>query len=416
MTPEGLSEFLAVHCPRAGSLRAHLATFAAALADRGYATSTAKEQLRLVAEFGRWSERKHALVSELDERCVAEFLASRRRSGRRARSHGATLRALLSILRDVGVARPAIATDAGCDVSPIATIEREFTRYLGEERGLNATTRINYVPVVRCLLLRRFGTGPVQFDKLRPDDISRFVVRQARVSPRRMPVIVPALRVFLRWLHQCGSTCSNLAGCVPSAPKWRLATVPKSIPSEQVERLLRHCDRATAGGRRDYAILLLLARLGLRAGEVVAMELDDLNWETGELLVRGKGGHQDRLPVPRDVGAAVAAYLRHGRPISSTRRVFVRARAPRRGFVNASAISCLVNRGLKRAGLEPPRKGAHTLRHALACTMLRRGASLTEIGQILRHRSPDTTAIYAKGDVAALRALAPAWPQPMGDS
>jgi site-specific recombinase XerD len=314
------------------------------------------------------------------------------------------------------VVRPASATDTACDVSPVTAIEREFARYLDEERGLNASTRSNYLPIVRCLLLTRFGTGPVQFDELRPDDISRFVVRQARVSPRRMPVIVPALRVFIRWLYQRGYTRSSLAGCVPSAPNRRLATVPKSIPSEQVERLLRHCDRATAEGRRDYAILLLLARLGLRAGEVAAMELDDLNWEKGELLVRGKGGHQDRLPVPRDVGTAVAAYLRHGRPICSTRRVFVRTRAPRRGFVNAGAISDLVNRGLKRAGLVPPRKGAHTLRHALACTMLRRGASLTEIGQILRHRSPETTTIYAKVDVAALRALAPVWPQPAGDA
>jgi site-specific recombinase XerD len=230
-----------------------------------------------------------------------------------------------------------------------------------------------------------------------------------------MKVIVSALRVFLRWLHERGDTGTNLAGCVLSMPDWRLAIVPKALPSGQVERLLRQYDRATAVGRRDYAIVLLLARLGLRAGEVVHMDLDDLDWESGELRVRGKGGRQDRLPVPRDVGAAVADYLRHGRPRCSTRRVFVRVKAPLRGFVDATAISDIVDRGLKRAGLEPPRKGAHTLRHALACTMLRRGASLIEIGQILRHRNPDTTALYAKVDIAALRALAPAWPRPAGD-
>jgi site-specific recombinase XerD len=231
-----------------------------------------------------------------------------------------------------------------------------------------------------------------------------------------MPVTVPALRVFLRWIHQRGTTARSLAGCVPAVAASRLATVPKSLPGEQVESLLQRCDRSTLIGRRDYAILLLLARLGLRAGDVVAMELDDLDWEGGELLVRGKGGRQDRLPLPRKVGAAVAAYLRHGRPRCSTRRVFVRARAPHRGFCSSVAVSNIVQRGLERAGIEPPRKGAHTLRHALACTMLRRGASLAEIGQILRHRSPDTTAIYAKVDIAALRRLALAWPRTAGDA
>jgi site-specific recombinase XerD len=324
------------------------------------------------------------------------------------------VRLLLTVLRESGVARPIGAVGAQIGADPVAEIEREFARHLDEERGLHASTRGNYISVVRRLLSGRFRRGSVDLGQLRPDDVSRFVVQHARKSPRRMKVIVPALRVFLRWLHQRGDTDTSLSGCVPAVADWRLATVPKSLPSEQVECLLERCDRTTALGRRDYAILVLLARLGLRAGEVVAMELDDLDWQSGELVVRGKGGRQDRLPLSRDVGAAVAAYLRHGRPNCSTRRVFVRARAPRRGFVDSVAISDIVNRALKRAELEPPRKGAHTLRHALACTMLRRGASLAEIGQILRHRSPDTTAIYAKVDLAALRALAPTWPQSAG--
>jgi len=203
---------------------------------------------------------------------------------------------------------------------------------------------------------------------------------------------------------------------VPRVADWRLATLPKSITSDQVERLLEACDRRNAVGRRDYAILLMLARLGLRAGEIVAMDLEDLDWDTGELVVRGKGGRRDRLPLPRDVGAAVAAYLRLGRPTCSTRRVFIRMRAPLRGFANSIAICTIVERALTRAELDPPRKGAHLLRHTLACTMLRGGASLAEIGEILRHRSPDTTAIYAKVDVTALRALAPAWPRSAGDA
>ena len=273
---------------------------------------------------------------------------------------------------------------------------------------------MTYAGIAGQLLERRFRHGPIALARLGPRDVTRFVTETARSSPGRMKVILSALRVFLRWLHQRGATPTSLAGCVPSAPDWRLVTVPKALPTEQVEQIVASCDRATARGRRDYAILLLLARLGLRAGEVVAMELDDLDWQQGELLVRGKGGWQDGLPLPHDVGAAIADYLRWGRPACASRRVFVSVRAPVSAFAGPSAISDLVRRALDRAGLDPPRKGAHTLRHALACTMLHRGASLTEIGQILRHRSPETTAIYAKVDVAGLRALALAWPQPAG--
>jgi site-specific recombinase XerD len=417
MTPDCLSEFLAAQRLRAGALGDQVCVFGTTLADRGYTPSTMREQVRLVADFGRWLERHHLSAAQLDEARTVQFLAHRRRRGRKARSNAAALWLLLEILRDVDVIRRPPTLDADLDVSPIGRVEREFARYLVEERGLSASTRVNYVPVVRRLLSRRFNTGPIKLADLRPEDITRFVVHEARtMSPGRMKVIVPGLRAFLRWSHQWGETETALVGCVPRVADWRLTTLPKSIAPEQVEHMLRRCDRTTATGRRDYAILLLLARLGLRAGEVVAMELDDLDWEAGALVVRGKGGRHDRLPLPRDVGAALAAYLQHGRPGCSTRRVFIRARAPRQGFANSIAICTIVKRALDRAGLEPPRKGAHLLRHSLACTMLRRGASLAEIGEVLRHRSSNTTAIYAKVDVATLRALAPAWPKPAGDA
>jgi integrase len=177
-----------------------------------------------------------------------------------------------------------------------------------------------------------------------------------------------------------------------------------------VEQLLRCCDRDRVAGQRDYTVLLLLARLGLRAGEVVHLHLDDIDWRAGRLHVRGKGGRSDVLPLPTDVGEALATYLRGGRPRCSTRRVFVRARAPYAGFASSAAIDSIVRRALQRAGLEPPRKGAHLLRHSLATGMLRDGASLAEIGQLLRHRLPQTTEIYAKVDPVALSALAQPWP------
>ena len=190
-----------------------------------------------------------------------------------------------------------------------------------------------------------------------------------------------------------------------------MATIPKYLSPDEVERLRQACDRQTSVGRRDHAILLLLARLGLRAGEIVGLELDDIHWRAGEMTVRSsKRLPQDRLPLLTDVGEAVATYIRRDRPPHSTRRVFLCTRAPRRGFTGSSTISTIVRRALARAGLCPALKGAHLLRHSLATRMLRQGGSLPEIGQVLRHRSVTTTEIYAKVDIGGLRALAPPWP------
>jgi site-specific recombinase XerD len=223
-------------------------------------------------------------------------------------------------------------------------------------------------------------------------------------------LMVGALRSFLRYLRLRGDIALDLAEVVPSVPDWRLAHLPKSIAPDEVERLLRAVDRSHPTGQRDYAVLLLLARLGLRAGEVVAMTLEDIDWEGGELLIHSKGGQQDRLPLLQDVGQALASYLREARPRCATRRVFVTMKAPRRGFAGPGAVCTIVRHALQLADLHPPRKGAHLLRHSLATGMLRRGASLAEIGEILRHRLPNTTQIYAKVDLDALRAIAPPWP------
>lgn len=197
---------------------------------------------------------------------------------------------------------------------------------------------------------------------------------------------------------------------MPAVADWRLSDLPKSLEAQQVECLLSNCDQSNKNGQRDYAILLLLARLGLRAGEIVKMTLDDIDWEAGELIIEGKGPRKDRLPLPWDVGEALVTYLQHGRPVCSTRRVFIRTRAPHNGFSSSVAVCNIVERALLRAKLQPPCKGAHLLRHSLATDMLRKGASLIEISEILRHASINTTEIYTKVDIAALRSLAQSWP------
>jgi site-specific recombinase XerD len=262
---------------------------------------------------------------------------------------------------------------------------------------------------VRRFLAEHFKSKALRLRDLRPRDLHRFVLREVRrVGRTRAKLTVTALRSFLRFLCQRGETRTDLAAALLGVAHWRLSHLPKSLPPEQVQRLLRSCDRNTPSGQRDYAILLLLARLGLRGGEVLAMTLDDLDWERGEMVVRGKGQRFERLPLPKDVGTALVHYLRHARPVCSTRKVFIRLNAPWHGL-RLSAICCVVHRALRRAGLNPDFKGAHLLRHSLATRMLRKGASLEEIGQLLRHRQPTTTQIYAKVDIKALRGIALPW-------
>ena len=296
-------------------------------------------------------------------------------------------------------------------VDPLELHIEAFADYLKSERGLAQATIYTYRSHVLRFLNRRFETLPLRLDELRPADIADFILRRRRdVSPGSIKLAGNALRAFFRFLRLRGDIATDLASAVPSVANWRLSELPKSLEEDQVRELLEGCDRRTAVGRRNYAILLLLARLGLRAGEVVTLRLEDFDWRAGELTVRGKGSRRDRLPIPQDVGEALAAYLRDGRPRCESRRAFITARAPHQGFAGSVAVCSIVSRALTRAGLKPPRRGAHLLRHTLATQMLRQGASMTEIAQVLRHSSTTTTEIYAKVDRDALRELAQPWP------
>jgi integrase/recombinase XerD len=327
----------------------------------------------------------------------------------RAESTGGNRETLLQFLDHLRK-RDVISTPA-CDDSPLAAILRRYERHLRSERGLAAATVINYLPSIRKFLIERFREKPLVIGEVRSSDVSDFILRQApTMSPRRVQLVTAAFRSFFRFLFQNGELQVNLALSVPSVADRRLAAIPKYLSPDQVERVLGTCNRQTATGRRDYALLLLLARLGLRAGEVVSLQLDDVDWRAGELLVRGKGLLHDRMPLPVDVGEALTSYLRMDRPPCKTRRMFICMKAPRSGFAGPSTLTTIVRRALDRAGLYPALRGAHALRHSLATTMLRSGASMNEIGEVLRHRSPSTTEIYAKLDFDGLRTLANPWP------
>ena len=246
---------------------------------------------------------------------------------------------------------------------------------------------------------------------LQAADVVGFVRDRAPgMSGKRAKVMTTALRSFLRYVRFRDGGVPDLAAAVPAVANWSLTSVPRAIPADQVQRLLASIDRTTAMGLRDYAILLLLARLGLRANEVAFLELDDIDWQTATLHVRTKGNGRNDFPLSHEVGEAIADYLRHGRPSSDSRRVFLRVRAPICGFRSADGVGAVIQHMIERAGIDTPTHGTHQFRHGLSVEMMRHGASLAEIGDVLGHRNPDTTRIYAKVDLDALRRLALPWP------
>ena len=250
------------------------------------------------------------------------------------------------------------------------------------------------------------------FARLTQADVLGYVEQHARDgSAATAAALCSRLRAFLRYLQVEGLISSDLAACVPSIRKWSLAGLPTFLSAEQLEHVLQSCDRDNAAWLRDYAVLMLLARLGLRAKEVVSLTLEDIDWHSGQLRIQGKGRRPATMPLPGDVGVALAAYLREGRPVSDSRQVFLRAYPPHVGFPSASGIMGIARRALKRAGVSDlAHRGAHVFRHTLASELLRSGATLTEIGQVLRHQHHNTTRIYAKVDLASLRNLSLPWP------
>lgn len=393
---------------REGPLGAYVDALAQQLSDEGYAKASVRQALQLVSDFGWWLRRRRTIASQLTPERLQCYLEYRSRHRRRRSGDAAMLQRLLNLLLVKGVVAPGLQSEP----TSAQRLEQEFQQYLKRERRLAPATVFLYLPFARRFLAECFADGALRLDSLRASDVVRFVQREAvRLQhPKRAKLMTTALRSFLQYARYRGLISIDLRSSVPTVASWSMASLPKALSPDEVQRLLAHCDRHTAVGRRNWAILLLLARLGLRAGEVVGLTLDDFDWERGELSIRANGRSSDRLPIPQDVGAALADYFRHSRPACSCRQVFVRMKAPHRGFASSVAICCIVRRALERAGLDPAHKGAHLLRHSVATHMLRQGASLAEIGELLRHRNQQTTMIYAKVDLDLLRPLALPWP------
>lgn len=376
-----------------GPLAVHVEGFAAELTAHGYTDLSLANQLRLMADLSRWLLAAAMPMDEIDHDDVMRFLAKRRRT----HTQFITERALAPLLRYLQAVGAVSVVPP--DRRPAGELLREYERYLIEERAV--------LPARRdlCLAIAGEFLDGKRVGALTAKDVTRFV--DARARRPGLSGVLSALRSVLRFLFVASKTALDLTCAVPAMPRWKLASLPKFLEPSELAAVLATCDRRTVVGCRDYAALVLLGRLGLRACEVAALHLDDLDWTTGEILVHGKGRARCRLPMPVDIGEALVAYLRRATRSKTTRAAFVRCRAPY-DAVTPSAIIAIARTALRMAGIQSG--GAHRLRHTAATQMLRRGASMTEVAQVLRHRHVDTTAIYAKVDRDSLRSIARTWP------
>lgn len=375
-----------------GPLTCHVEGFAAELRARGYTELSLANQLRLMSDLSRWLHGRRLAVERIDAAIRRRFLASRRRTYTHFTSERA-LAPLLSYLQGIGAVkkdRPALQRHG---------VLGEYERYVVDERGVTPAVRDRYLAIAEEFLRGR------RLSSLSMREVSRRIETQA-VRPG-FAGWLSALRSLLRFLFITSKTTTNLVYAVPSAPQWSQRSLPKDLESDELTAILSTCDRRTTSGIRANAVLLLLSRLGLRACEVAALRIEDLDWRSGEITIRGKGKSIARLPLPADVGEALVGWLRRGVRSKTTRSVFVSVRAPY-GSLTAHAIIAIATTAMRAAGVD--RGGAHRLRHTAATQMLRRGASMTEIAQVLRHRHLNTTAIYAKVDRDALRTIARSWP------
>lgn len=391
-----------------GPLGGHASAYRKELSRLGYAPSTASAHMYLMAHVSRWLDENEVAPEAFSSARVNQFLAARRAAGQHRRLSPRGLIPLLGYLQAAGVLSEEAQEEPA---SPTDRLVKEFGGYLATERGLAPRTIVGYERVARRFLL---DCAPDTSAKdwnvadLDAGQVNAFLLKDtARLSVGSANNVTTALRALLRFFYVRGFSSTSLSGCVPRGGNWRDSGRAVDLTSDDVSRLLAGCDRRTAIGRRDFAILTVLSRLGLRASEVTNLTLDHLDWTLGEVTISGKGGRREQLPLPVDVGRALADYCRRGRPPTTHRVLFLHGRAPY-GPLSYHAIGQIVMAACRRAGL--PEVRGHRLRHASACSMRRAGAPLLEIGQVLRHRWAATTALYAKDDLEALRGLARPWP------
>ena len=399
------------HRGTSDSIESHVGPFIAELKAEGYAPGTLCTKRAALRRFLSWRRRRKPPGSEPDESDTAQFLARSCRLGPKHRCLASTaLTAFLRHLRLQGV----ISTSAPkTPETTSSALERRYADFLRNEKGLAEHSLRVYLPLVPLLLgylEKQHGSASVR--RLDASVLRGFLLERTQGrSSESVRLLATSLRSFLRFLHAHGEIRHDLTAAIPTVRRWAQPGVPRKLTAEEVDQILRAPDRTTGTGRRDFAILLLLAKLGLRSSEVLSLELADIRWRTGEVLIRGKGRRQDLLPLPSEVGAAIACYLRLDRGSRPTRRIFLRTYAPRVPLAGPASIGHIVRWAMARAGVERPKQiAAHLFRHTLASRMLQQGANLREISEVLRHRAQSTTELYAKIDMRSLNEVVRPWP------
>jgi integrase/recombinase XerD len=398
------------HLLKPGAATSQLQGFARSLAAVGYTRLTIRDFLTSAVHFSGWLEARGTGLAEIGRETVVAFGRHRctcfggHRKGKRVScDYIARVQRFLDYLCSVGVAKTIPKATAAIPPRLV-----DFREWLLRHRGLAVRTVERHERLIGKML-PALGAEPAAYNAT---SVRRIILEEIRdCRPAHAKTIVSALRIYLRFLGTNGECQSGLDQVLPTVAEWRLSSLPRYLDANQAARLIKSCEGREPQGLRDRAIILLLIRLGLRGGDIAAMRPDDIDWPDASLLVRGKGRREIRVPLPQDAGDAVLEYLEHARPPAAIDRVFLCAQAPFRAIRSGNTVSGIVRAALRRAGIEnPPSHGANLLRHTVATTMLRGGATLEEIGAILRHKSLDTTAHYAKVDVAALEQIAQPWP------
>jgi site-specific recombinase XerD len=392
-----------------GPLIDQLSKFQRLLAEQGYPRESIRRYLLLVADFSVWLKAQGVSLKQVAHEHGERYLRCRSRYRRRTKGNVHALQRFMELLQHDGLVRK----DTPAARTALERLVDDYSTYLHQERGLADTTVKKYVRAAHLFLIQQRVTKVRDLSSLSAQRVIRFFQseRAGKCSATRAQHLAIGLRSFLRYARYRGHFRPDLAAAIPRVAGWSMTSIPKAISPKDAQRVLASCDRRSAVGRRDYAMLLLLAQLGLRAGEVASLTLDDIDWHAGTLTVHGKGSQEAPLPLLEPIGKAIAAYLKRGRPHCESRRVFLRMHAPIRGFKTEKPVSTAVGRAIQRARIDSPHRGAHQFRHALATHMLSRRSSLAEISEILRHKDPDTTRIYAKVDLTSLRVLAAPWPR-----
>lgn len=390
-------------------LDALLEQYRAELEGLNYSRWTVETSLRAIRDLGHLMEAHGVALADLTPDRAAELIGHRVKRGGCKTSPAFMVRRFAAYLVTLGLVKlPPVAPQ---DLAR-AALRRDYEDYLRRQRGLSEPTIYSCWRFAERFLAFRFGEAEAVLNAITAEDVAAFLLRlTSRKVPHRDKTPPTHLRNFFQFLFKGALTPSNLALCVPRVAQRYNARLPRHLAPEQVETLLAAVRTEGPHARRDYAMVLLLARLGLRAPEVVAMQLDDVDWRAGEIMVRGKGQNHDRVPIPPDVGEALADYIRQDRT-SVSRALFVTGRAPHRAFKDSQVLNTILKAAFDRTGMAPPCRyvGSHVLRHSLATNLVRQGASLAEVGDMLRHRSRASTLIYAKLDIDGLRSIAQPWP------